>query len=167
MRAFTLIEVMVSTLVLSILVAGIYLVLNSGEMAYHTDMGLLALKQPTLRALDFMAREIREAKVATARNTVNANFDRLTFTTHNKSNVQYYCDSAPGFYDRNQDRVVNQLIREYPPFTYKILANNITRLKFRRPTVNLLSIQLQISKKVVGQRALSFSLQQEVRLRNE
>ncbi|MFA5411584.1 MAG: prepilin-type N-terminal cleavage/methylation domain-containing protein [Candidatus Omnitrophota bacterium] len=167
MKAFTLIELLVSTLVLSILVAGIYLILNSGQMAYHTDVGLLELKQPAIHALDVITREIREARGITIIPTADANFDQLIFNTHSKTNVRYYCDNIAGaLYDINQDNVVYQLIREYPPLTYKVLTNNISRLKFSQ-SGNLLTIELQTSKTAVGQRALSFSLRQEVRLRNE
>ncbi len=155
MKGFTLVEVLVSVLILGLLVAGIYAVLNIGSMVFREDINLVGLQQQARRVMDTMINEIRESKSSEI-NSVCAS-SSITFNTTPAvygnpwvGPISYYLDGS----DANNDGVVNQVIREYPPNTRKILANDITSLSFCL-TGNIVEIQVA-AQKDIGARQLCF-----------
>jgi len=60
-KGFTLIEILVSIAILSVVIAGIFAVLNIGDMTWHSDMGVVNLQQQARQAMGSMVREIRQA----------------------------------------------------------------------------------------------------------
>jgi len=172
-RGFSLVEVLIAALILSVLVAGICAVLNVGDRAYNDDMGLLELQQEARLGMEQMLRELRQAAVTSL--TSNS----IIFDISGAAGIRYYLDAG----DVNNDNIASQIIREYPAGTYKVLANDINSLSFcwHHPddscttsrdcggacaASNLLKIDLG-SAKTAKQRALSFALSQKVKLRNE
>ncbi|MFC1658584.1 PilW family protein [Candidatus Omnitrophota bacterium] len=162
LRGFTLVEVLVSALIVSFLIAGIYGILNIGTMSYNIDLSLLGLQQNARLAMAWMVRELREAEASDISiESIGADDDRVIFDTPNEDNIRFYRDIS----DVNNDSVVNQIIREFPSGTYKILGNNISSLQFSLSGYSL-EIQLQADRLVSG-RNLSFPLTAKVGLRNE
>jgi hypothetical protein len=82
---------------------------------------------------------------------VDANSDTITFTTPTANGVQYY-------------RSNNQVVREYPSGTTRVVANRIARLKFTL-SGSVLKIDLRADQTSQG-RTFSFSLSEKVRIRN-
>ncbi len=162
LRGFTLLEVLVSAAILSFLIAGIFGVLNIGNMTYNTDLCLLDLQQSARQALYWMAKELRESSTDDITITViDDNDDKITFDTPNEIGIQYYRDLS----DVNGDNIKEQIIREYPKGTRRILGNNISGLQFSLNN-NLLEIRLTANSVALG-RSLSIPLRTKVRLRNE
>ena len=62
MRGFTLVEILVSVVILAFLFAAIYGVLNIGNIVFKDDMTLLELQQQARQGMDAMVNEIRESK---------------------------------------------------------------------------------------------------------
>lgn len=155
MKGFTLIEILVSVLILGLLVAGIYAVLNIGSMVFREDINLVGLQQQVRRAMDSMVNEIRESKLSVI-TLADAN-TKITFSVPPAvygdpwvGPISYYRDVN----DANNDGVVNQIIREYPLGTRKILANDITALSFSL-TADIVEIEVA-AKKIIGARELCF-----------
>ncbi len=157
MRGFTLLEILVSVGILSFLIAGIFAVLNVGDMNWHLDMGLLDLQQQARQTMNGMIRELRQSKASAI--TVNSTSD-ISFSVP----PQTYGDTWIGPIRYYLDTQTQQIKREYTSAT-KILANNINSLNFSL-SGNIMQIQLGAAK-TVKQRALSFFLTEKVRLRNE
>ena len=151
MKAFTLLEVLVSVVILSLIITGIYSVLNVGNITYNIDLGILDLQQNARQAMDWMVREIRESSPPNIE--IGGGNNQITFDTPNEQDIQYY---------RNTQE--NQIIREYPTGTTRILANNIEGLNFYL-NGNLLEILVTAGK--VQTQDLNFFLKEQVRLRNE
>ncbi|MDP2941111.1 MAG: hypothetical protein Q8N85_02495 [Candidatus Omnitrophota bacterium] len=160
MKAFTLVELLIVTLLLGMITAGVVTVLNVGNAAYYADLGMLGLQQQVRQCLNWLEREVR-ASSSLAITTEDANSDRVVFTTPNKFAVQYYRDRI----DSNGDGITNQVIREYPFGTRRVIANDISRLKFSQ-SGGILQIQIQGDTMALG-KAESFTLTEKVRLRNE
>ena len=163
MAAFTLAETLVSVFILGLLISGICGVLNVGNMAYLSDMGLLDLEQNTRQAMNSIVRELRAASVATID---SGDSSHITFTTPGFSAEYHHVDS-------NNDGVRDRIIRERTGQT-TILANNISDLCFcwdatnnncRTDCSNLFTIRIRAAKTVMN-RPLAFSLIEQVRLRN-
>jgi len=172
-NGFTLVEVLVSAAILTFLIAGIYAILNIGNMTYYTDMCFLDLHQNARQSMHWMVKEMREAQAADINIvSIDSDDDRVTFDTPNEDDIQYYRDIS----DVNNDSIVKQIIREYPVGTYRILANDIGNLSFCCWHDNvcdadcsnsyLLEIQLTADKTASG-RDLSFPLAVKLRLRND
>ena len=158
MKGFTLVEVLVSILILSFLFAAIVGVLNIGNMTYNIDLTLLGLQQQARLAIDGMTRELRQTKASkissVSESEITFSIPPATYGSDWIGPIRYYFDTED-----------NRIIREYPTGTEKIVANDINSLNFALNN-NLLNIQLTCAR-IVHQRDLSFSLTEQVRLRNE
>jgi len=174
MRGFSLIEVLVSFGILIIVFAGVFAVLNVGQMNFGTGMASLDLQQQARQAMDGMTREIRQSKPGNI--TINPDGGAINFTvpiniTTNpitySSVINYYLNATS-----------NQLVRVHPAGTPpgKILANDITNLSFcciggadcfDCQNSTTVQIQMEATKSVRQRNLTSFNLTEQVRLRNE
>ncbi len=157
-------EVLVGAFILGLLISGIYGVLNVGNITYLTDMGLLDLEQQTRRGMDAMVRELRGSYSASIDNNDPSH---ITFTTLKFSDIEFR------HIDSNNDVIRDRVIRQRTSET-TILANEISDLCFcwdaannncRTDCSNLFMIRIRAAKTVM-QRPLTFSLIEQVRLRN-
>lgn len=151
MRAFTIIEMLISLLILSLIAGGIFIVTNIAILSWESNRGTLELVQDVRQSMDGMTRESRQSKLSSI--TIDTNGSRLDFSIPNISHtISYYT-------------LNNQLIREHPAGTTKVLANNISSLQF---FLNSIALQIQIQgTKTIRNAPHSFSLMEEVKLRNE
>lgn len=160
---FTFLEIMVTTLILSILTAGVFFVVLISDKVYHMDTALLDLQQFTRRALDEMVEELRAADTI----VIPAGLNSITFNGTLGSGINYFRDAQ------------NKLIRQYPTGTFRTIAGHISALSFcwchgaNCSTCNstsagseLIQIQLTSTNTIRG-RVISFPMKGQVKLRNE
>lgn len=173
-RAFSLMEVLVSIVLLSVITVGIYDVLLVADKTYRNDMGLSDLQQQTRLAMSGMVKELRQTNASNI--TINLDGDRIDFKVPEdiSTNPVTYSDVITYYFDNNQ------VIREYPAGTTRILGNDIDSLSFccenggscnaTCGNADVLQVQLA-AQKTVMQQVLSFPLggplTEKVRLRNE
>lgn len=159
-KGFTLIEIMIVTLILGIIIGGIFGVLYVADKSWSFDMALLELQQAVRQAMDGMTREVRQSRPA----SITILNNTLSFYVPNISKVIRYALSTN-----------NSIIRRHPQQVVKVLANNITGLNFcciggtdciDCANSRILQIHIQAGRTVRG-RLISFSLTEQVRLRNE
>lgn len=176
LTGFTLIEILISAAILSLVILGVLGILQFANMTWNSDMGLLDLQQAARQAMDGMSREIRRADPDPLKNVTMA-IDGASI----KFYIPDYADSIT--YSLSN----NQIIREHPNGTNRVLANDISNLSFcwlhtdgscsaSRDCGGLCSksylaqVQLRAGK-TVKQRQLVFPLAgpltEQVRLRNE
>lgn len=156
---WTLVEILVTCGILTIIISGIFTILNVSDITWRADSGLLDLQQDVRRAMDGMIREARQSRPLDITNSLV----KLDFYIPDVSNlISYYV-------------LNNQLIREHPAGIKKVLANNITSLDFccsggadcaDCSHAHILQIQIQAAK-TAGKRQVSFTLKEQARLRNE
>ena len=152
-ESFTLAEVILAATILAFIVVTIVSVLIASDKLWNSEKILVSLQQQTRLALDGMSREIRQSNYSDI--TVTQSGAKIEFYVSGNSNpISYYLSS-------------NQIIREHPAGTTKILANNITSISFSTPTENnpVVSITVQADK-TQKNRAHSFSLTEKIKLRN-
>lgn len=152
-KGFTLIEILISILILSIIGAMIVTTLISVDNIYLREATLLELQQQERIAMSYMTRELRGANNV----TINEIDGSLLFNLPNATDVKYYFDPDK-----------KQVIREYPSGTLKVLGNDISLLSFSLDG-SLLEIQLSASKNIRGGMLifpLSGNLIEKVKLRN-
>ena len=151
MKGFTLLEVLVSVAILGIIIAGIFAVSNIGNMTHYSNLEHLELQQNARQAMDLMVRELRESSPGDI--IIDEGNSQITFDTLSELGIQYYRDTQE-----------NQIIREYPVDTTRILANNIDGLIFY---LNGNLLEIQITARRTQRRDLTLFLKERVRLRNE
>jgi len=171
-RAFTLLEILISFLILSVITAGLFTFLKSGDTIWDSNMAVLDLQQEVRAAMDGMIKEIRLSRTQDI--TINFDGSQIQFiipisiippTTTYSDIIVYRLDTN-----------TNQILREHPPGTIKVLANNITGLSFccdngatcdsDCTTANIVKVQINANK-AVKNRNYGFSLNAKGRLRNE
>lgn len=123
-RGFTLLETLVSLAILGVITAGIYMVLNVGNRSYKSDMGLLDLQQEVRQAMSGMIRELKQSNSSTITiSNAGARIDFKVPTDITTSPVTY--SDFIAYYISN-----NQLLREHPAGTFRVLANDTSNLNF-------------------------------------
>lgn len=161
-RGFTLIEILVVIIIFAFIIGGIFAILNIANISWYSSMGIVELQQSVRQAMDGMTREVRQLKRETGRGI-----------TVGSGSIEFYIPSYNNLISYRLEN--NQIIREHPLGTTKILANDITSLTFccwtasctpDCSTSGILQIAVQADKTVWG-KVLSFSLTEKVRLRNE
>ncbi|MBI4308865.1 MAG: prepilin-type N-terminal cleavage/methylation domain-containing protein [Candidatus Omnitrophica bacterium] len=151
LKGYTLVEALISVLILSFMLLGVYGVLATGNTIITNDNALLEMQQQARNAMDRMVREVRESSTQTI-TVVSASSDKISFTTPNETGIQYYLSGT-------------NLVREYPSGTIVKVANSIAYLKFTLSGV-LLTISVRADKTLYT-KTVSFALAENVRLRNE
>lgn len=124
LTGFTLVEVLVTTVVLSLLLMGILAVLNSSDMTWNVDMGLVELQQQTRQAMAGMIREIRQAGSVNI-TTIIPTQDSIDFSIPGScaNCIRYYLDT-------NTDQILREYEDSNGSETTIVLANNINVLNF-------------------------------------
>ena len=173
-RAFTIIEMLVSCVVVTVLIGGVLIMSNVGNREWSTEMRLLNLHQQARQAMHGIVREIRQSQDADI--TISNGGERIEFRIPRdlfSGSTSYY---QPIYYYLSNE----QIIREHPAGTIKVLANDAKSLNFcfwdgidccdlateTCSNINTLEISLETEKEL-REETLSFSIREEVRLRNE
>lgn len=144
---FTLIEIMVTFVIMSFIVWSIYAIFNMADKTWNFDMGIVDLQQDARQAMDKMVKEIRQTRssivIITGGTQISFQvpIDITTSPVTYSTPISYYLES-------------NQIIREYPVNEKAVLANNIDNLNFTR-TGDIVEIELTATKTVRG-RTLCF-----------
>lgn len=159
---FTLVEVFISTAILSIITMFILQVMNVGDASWHADMGLVQLQQQTRGAMHGMIREIRQSNSA----TISEAGKKIAFS---------FPDGAGGYtlsisYELSGD----QIIRTHAGST-RALASDVDDLSFccgstcntNCTTTEVVEVQINAGKTIRQRPKLLFNLTEKVRLRNE
>lgn len=166
-KGFTFIEILISVLILSSIIAGVLAILTIGQKTWDDNSGLLDLQQQTRACVNGMVNEVRQAAVVPAPSN---NGSKIVFTiptditpTYSQDIAYYLCNDT---YPCNLCN--NCIIREHPAGNLKIIANDIDSLNFSLIGTKVLQIQVK-AKKTVKQRVITFPqepLTEKVRLRN-
>jgi prepilin-type N-terminal cleavage/methylation domain-containing protein len=148
-KGFTLVELLVSSLLFSIICGIVFLVFNTANSAGFANFDFIDLQQQARQAIDGMSIEIRQNPAANPINITDG-CSKITFTDAGDS-ISYYLNGS-------------QIIREYPLNTTIVIANNISSLCFTSSGTTVL-ISLNATKNTRG-RSQTFSLQEKVMMRN-
>jgi type II secretory pathway pseudopilin PulG len=158
-EAFTLIEILVVSIIIPLLLVVMFIVMNAGNQIYATVTASMDIRQSARNAMERILREVRESNSSTV-TTISADADRIIFKTPRFKDINGVL--VPIAYSLNSS---GQIIREYPPNTFNPIAVDVTQLKFVKAGPQL-DIAIN-TEQVVNKRPLSYSIKQKVRLRNE
>jgi len=160
-KSLTLIETLISMVILTLIVGALSVVLTTGNLSYYSEMDLIDLQQQIRLAVHGMTREIRQSPSSDI--TVASNGEQINFSIINVSNpINYYLQN-------------DSLIREHPAGTQRVMVEDVNSLSFccigglnctDCNTAHSVSIAID-AEKTVRQRTVSFNLSEKVKLRNE
>ena len=160
-KGFTLLETLVTILIFSFIIGGIYGVMNIANINYDTKLVSLNLQRQARQGMSRLSREARQASwISIVLGSLDENgiYHSITFNTPDATGVNY-------------SLVSGQLQRIDSAHTVpKIIANDMTVPIFSMESLgHILNIQVQASKtfRSFGQeRTLTFSLTEQVQIRN-
>jgi len=157
MKGFTLVEIMITLLILGVLCGALMVIFSASKSAYDASMASADLQASGRQALEAMNRELRQSDLST-----------LTITGGNRINLRIPTDIAASpatlsgmisYYVSN-----NQLLREHPVGITRVIGTNISQIVFSL-TNNQLSVTLTASK-TVRQRAYTLAVKEQILIRN-
>lgn len=176
-KGFTLLETLVTVLIFTFIVGGMYGVLLLAKTNYDTNLVSLNLQRQARQGMSWLSREIRQASwasISISSPDVNGN-NSITFNTPDANGIKYSVIKT----QVSADKTLWQLIRTYPAGSVKIRADvrvddkynpDMTgSLIFSQGSGNILNIQIKANKTFssVGQtRTLTFTLTEQVKVRN-
>ncbi len=165
MKAFTLLEFMISVVIFSLLLCGVYMIMGIGEKSNIAEMGYLDLQQGARQAMSSMVRELRGADSV----VVGGGGSTVTFNTADDTNIQFSRAQIPNSAGVWAVARTSSLIGGP-----KYLGNDINSLFF---VLAGSTVEIQLTaQKTVRNRTLCFPspctspakvLKEKVRLRNE
>ncbi len=160
-KGFTLLETLVTVLIFTFIIGGIYGVMNIANTNYNTNLVSLNLQQQARQGMSRLSREARQASwVSIVPGSLDENgiYHSITFNTPDATGVEYLLVSGKLKRKSSIDT------------TGKIIANDMIDLIFSKESLgHFLNIQVQASKtfRSLGQaRTLTFSLTEKVAVRN-
>ncbi len=156
LTGFTLIEILISILVLSVIIFALFSIFEVGRNAYYSNDALINVQQVARKTMSDMESELRQSRASGI--TISNGGARIDFTVPRtlspvtySSNISYYLSN-------------NRILREHPAGTANIIAVNIDSLNFSL-SGNILSITLQARGDLKNQ-DITLPLKETIRLRN-
>jgi len=156
-KAFTLVEILVVVALLGLIVQAIFSVFNVGRDTFFSSGSSLQLQQSLRLAMDGMSREIRQSSAS--RVTLSNADTQIDFTIPIDITPLTYSGNITYFLNSN-----NQIMREHPSGTRKVIANDISALTFTQAG-NQIEIEITAAK-TVKLRTLTLALKEKIELRN-
>jgi len=152
-KAFTLVEIAISIAIISLIAAGIFMILTSGSTSWNQETVLLELQQQARSVVEGMIKEIRQTDPSQSISITDSDQKIVFYIVDITNPVSYYLSNG-------------EIIREHPAGNTRIIANNINSLSFSYAG-NTIGISLVAEKTDRQGRSLSYPLKAKVRFRNE
>lgn len=171
MRGFTLIEIMVTSVVLAILVVALFLVLSIGQRSWLNADASIQLRQELARAIVVMSQELNETSPAKINLTLNNPASSITFKIPQDLNGDGSIVTATGDIEWSQNityslNAANRIQRQASAGAATIIANNISGLQFIRTQNDIVQINLTAGKVSDTGRLIQDTGEIVVKLRN-
>jgi len=172
MKAFTLIELLFVSIIFTLLIIGVFQVMDVGRGAWFTGDAAIELRQEIIKTFMKMERELKETRPAQISLGSGTQGASLTFKIpqdidgdgtilDSSGNIEW---SANIVYALNGS---NQITRTTSGAT-TIISNDVTALLFTRPStpVDILQIDVSVSKATATNKILQDSGEISVKMRN-
>lgn len=183
MKGFTLLETLVTILIFSFIIGGIYGVMNITNTNYDANLVSLNLQRQARQGMSWLVREIRQASFSTILDKDN-NRNSITFNRPGEPSVTYSLVPNNSLCNKGTINLpTSQLWRNYP--TGQVVANDIVGLTFyslpcdsccdpvpstcTKEYIPLQKIKLEVCRtfsSLGNERTLEFSLTEQVTVRN-
>ena len=151
MRGFTLVEILVTSVVLAVLIVSLFLVLSIGQRSWLSADVTIQLRQEIARGIINMGQELKETSPAKINLTLNNSSNSITFKIPQDINGDGSVVDASGNIEWSSNityalNSANQVTRAVSAGSTTILANNVTSLQFSRIQNEVLRINITAAK---------------------
>ncbi|MCX5696136.1 MAG: prepilin-type N-terminal cleavage/methylation domain-containing protein [Candidatus Omnitrophica bacterium] len=151
MRGFTLVEIMVTSVVLAILIVSLFLVLSIGQRSWLNADVSIQLRQEIARSIIVMGQELNETSPAKINITLNSPASSVVFKIPQDLNGDGYVVTTAGDIEWSPNityslNASNRIQRAVSGGATTIIANNITGLQFTRTQNETIQVNLTASK---------------------
>ena len=172
MKGFTLVEILVSTVILTILILAAFQVMETGRSSWFTGDVSVQLRQEIIKTFMRMERELKETRASQISLGSGASSSSLTFRIPQDNNGDGTILDAFGNVEWSGNITYavngsNQITRTASGLT-TIIANNVINLQFTRPIspVNILRIDITVQKTSALGRIMQDTGQIMIKMRN-
>jgi len=172
MRAFTLLEVMVSVSIFTLMILAVFGVMDVGRASWFTGGLAVEMRQEIIKPFMTMEKELRETASSQVSLQSGTNSSSITFRAPQDNDGDGDVLDATGNIEWSGTityalNASGQITRTASGAT-SVLANNIVGLVFTRPVtpVNILRIDITSRKTSVLRRQIQDTGQIEVKMRN-
>lgn len=151
MRGFTLVEILVTSVILGILIVALFLVLSIGQRSWLSADVTIQLRQDIARGILSMGQELKETSPAKINLTLNGSSNSITFEIPQDTNGDGLVVDTAGNIEWSPNityslNASNQILRTVSGGASTILANNITSLQFSRIQDKVIRINITAAK---------------------
>jgi len=151
MRGFTLVEIMVTSVILAILIVTLFLVLSIGQRSWLSADVSIHLRQEIARSIIVMGQELNETSPAKINLTLNIPANSITFKIPQDLNGDGDIVTTAGNIEWSPNityslNASNQIQRVVSGGATTIIANNITGLQFTRTQNEVIQINITAGK---------------------
>jgi len=169
MKGLSLVEVLVTSVVLAILIVALFLVLNIGQRSWIQGDVNIQLQQEIARGLTVIARELKK----TAPEKVRIGASSITFNVPQDLNGDGSVVDTNGYIEWSADIIYslngsNQITRSFNGAT-SIIANNISALQFSfvQDEAAVIQVNITASKTSGAGRLVQDTGQTIIKVRNQ
>jgi len=170
MRGFTLIEILVATLIMSIIMAALFIVLSMGQNSWFNGDIAIELRDQTLRSIMNMNKELSATRPSKINLSIGATSSTITFYVPQDNNGDgISVDSAGNIewsgaitYSLNGS---NQIIRSFGGAN-TVIGIDIVTLRFSRPENRLIQVDITAQKTAFSRRLIQDTEQAIIKIRN-
>ncbi len=152
-KAFSLVEMMVTTVIVIAVIGSLHSLLSSGRMSWGAYENKIAVQRDTRQTLAWLTRDLREASGVSV--TQDANSATISFSKSDVGSVSYAW--------ANSGADANRILRTFQAAT-AIIASNISALSFTT-TANSVVVDVTASKTDSTGRTASIQLIEKIALR--
>lgn len=150
MKAFTLVETMVTMVLLAVILVPVFLVLNLGQQSWFRSDANIQLRQEIARAGMTMQRELKETRPSRINISLGNSSNSIIFSVPQDTNNDGSILDAAGTIEWSPNITYslngsNQIIRTTGGNS-AIVANHITILQFQRTQDSIVRINITASK---------------------
>jgi prepilin-type N-terminal cleavage/methylation domain-containing protein len=172
MKGFTLVEILVATLILTLLIMAAFQVMEAGRSSWFTGDTSVQLRQEIIKTFIRMERELKETRPSQINLGSGTSGASLIFRIPQDNNADGTILDANGNVEWSDTITyalngANQITRTASGNT-TIIANNVIGLQFTRPVspVNILQIDITVRKTSILNRIIQDTGQIMVKMRN-
>ena len=151
-NGISLVEAMMTTLIIAVAIGAFHTILNSSGMSLRTYESKITSQREARQSLLRMTKELREASGISI--TQDANSATLSFTREGSAISYQWANSGPSAY---------RLLR-YEGVIPAVVASNISALSFTDNT-DAVTVNVTASKTAYGGKTSSFNLVERIALR--
>ena len=169
MKALTLVEMLVATVIMTIIIAALFIAMNAGQRAWFGGDTSVELRAQTIGAITVMDKELSETRPSRTNLNIGGQGNTVTFSIPHDNNGDGSVVDAAGNIEWSPNITysfnANQIIRTSGG-VIRVLAVGITSLRFTRTQDKIMQVDITAQRTTHDGRILQDTEQAIIKMRN-